>query len=388
MHHLIARQESTASLKRKRSEASVESSVTASDQRPREEKSAPYRNASYSGLLESLGNSYMDDDELGITDESKSLYQVLLKTKYSTPIHSLFRDDIFHTVCRNLRDKNEARIILDIARLLAPSPEVLAAFGVKSLDVLAESVNEDWNNSIPITSTCPQPDFSVGFKRSMFSYDHLRKLQPLLGDPSSLSYFRATHYMYFPFFTCEAKCGATGLDIADRQNSHSMTLALRGIVELFRLAGREKEVHRELLTFSISHDHRTVRLYGHYPVVDGLKTRIYRHAIRTFDITDLDGKERWTTYNFTRAVYDYSLTLLKNIRSVMNELPADLNLQSSQPSEPLLSAASRLSQQIECQGFAEIARRQSSQVGVQQITPDTSTQQETPVAKKKRENKV
>jgi hypothetical protein len=31
----------------------------------------------------------------------------------------------------------------------------------------------------------------------------------------------ATWRMYFPFFTCEVKCGAAALDIADRQNAHS-----------------------------------------------------------------------------------------------------------------------------------------------------------------------
>jgi hypothetical protein len=31
------------------------------------------------------------------------------------------------------------------------------------------------------------------------------------------------------------------LDIADRQSAHSMTMAVRGIVELFRLVKREKE---------------------------------------------------------------------------------------------------------------------------------------------------
>jgi hypothetical protein len=59
----------------------------------------------------------------------------------------------------------------------------------------------------------------------------------------------ATWQMYFPFLTCEVKCGAAG-----RQNAHSMTLAVRGVVELFRLVGREKELHREILAFSISHD--------------------------------------------------------------------------------------------------------------------------------------
>jgi hypothetical protein len=46
--------------------------------------------------------------------------------------------------------------------------------------------------------------------------------------------------MYFPFLTCEVKCGAAALNIADQQNAHSMTLIVRGTVELFRLVKREK----------------------------------------------------------------------------------------------------------------------------------------------------
>jgi hypothetical protein len=83
--------------------------------------------------------------------------------------------------------------------------------------------------------------------------------------------------MYFPFLTCEVKCGAAALDIADRQNAQSMTLAVRGIVELFRFVKREKEIHREILAFSISHDHRTVRIFGHYPMIEDKKTTFYRH---------------------------------------------------------------------------------------------------------------
>jgi hypothetical protein len=49
--------------------------------------------------------------------------------------------------------------------------------------------------------------------------------------------------MYFPFLTCEVKCGAAALDVADQQNAHSMTIAVRGIVELFRLVKREKELY-------------------------------------------------------------------------------------------------------------------------------------------------
>lgn len=97
MHHLIARQKSTSSLRRKRSESSFITYATLSDQRPREEKSAPYRNASYPTLLETLGDSYMDESKLGITKVSKVLYQNLLKKEYTTLKDTLFRDDVFHT---------------------------------------------------------------------------------------------------------------------------------------------------------------------------------------------------------------------------------------------------------------------------------------------------
>jgi hypothetical protein len=83
-----------------------------------------------------------------------------------------------------------------------------------------------------------------------------------------------------------------------------MTMAVRGIVELFRLVIREKELHWEIFAFSISLDHETVRIYGHYPVIDGKKTIFYPHPIRKFDYTELDGKEKWTAYKFTKNVYD------------------------------------------------------------------------------------
>jgi len=57
--------------------------------------------------------------------------------------------------------------------------------------------------------------------------------------------------MYFPFLMCEVKCGASALDIADRQNAHSMTVAIRGIVELFRLVKRDKELHGQIIVFLV-----------------------------------------------------------------------------------------------------------------------------------------
>ena len=111
---------------------------------------------------------------------------------------------------------------------------------------------------------------------------------------------RGSRYFYIPFHshlanvlpvpTVRSKVRRRGSRRRRSQNAHSMTLAVKGVVKLFRMVKREKELHREILTFSVSHDHRTVRIYGHYPVIDGEKTTFCRHAAPTFDLSALD---RW-----------------------------------------------------------------------------------------------
>jgi hypothetical protein len=59
-----------------------------------------------------------------------------------------------------------------------------------------------------------------------------------------------------------------------------------------------------MLAFSISHDHSTVRVYGHYPIIDGKETTYYRPPIRKFDFTELEGKEKWTAFKFITNVYN------------------------------------------------------------------------------------
>ena len=76
------------------------------------------------------------------------------------------------------------------------------------------------------------------------------------------SFFAGREGTCFPFFTCEVKCGTQALDIGDRANTNSMTIVLRGVVELYRRAGRVMDVHRRILGFSISHDDKNVRIYA------------------------------------------------------------------------------------------------------------------------------
>ncbi len=131
--------------------------------------------------------------------------------------------------------------------------------------------------------------------------------------------------MYFPFLV---KCSATALDIANRQNAHNMTVAVRALVDVFRLMKRKKELDREILAFSVSHDHNSVRIYGHYPVIERDKTTFYRQPIREFYFTD--GEEKWAIYKFTKNVYDIWMPILhKRICSAIDNLPPDIDFDIS-----------------------------------------------------------
>ncbi|PQE05336.1 phosphatidylserine decarboxylase protein [Rutstroemia sp. NJR-2017a BVV2] len=388
MNHLLARKKSSSSFRGKQSEAgsAAPSSTTPSDQKPREAKSLPYARPSYETVLATKG-SFIGKFELGITDESKRLCRTLLEAEQSVPQETLFRDDLFEETCETVRARNEAMVVRDISLLIYPSAQVLRIYGTKHLKPLNESVNEGWNSAIPFYGPRPQPDYSVGFGRSAFTDDQLEKLRPFVGEVTDIftSYFMATWQTYFPFLTCEVKCGAAALDIADRQNAYSMILAVRGTVELFRLVKREKELYREILAFSISHDHRTVRIYGHYPVIDGKKTTFYRYPIREFSFTELDGKEKWTVYKFTKNVYDIWMpTYLKRICSVIDNLLPDLDFEVSQQSE---LGESGLSQGFESHYLSDQtshdavslreAGSQSSPVGSRDVPTDTSLSQRT-----------
>lgn len=192
MDRLLARKESSSHLSRKRSSSAT--STTPSDQKPREEKSAPYRDQRYETLLEVKG-SYMTKAPLGLAGASQALCRSLLEKTQTVPGDTLFRDDIFETTCQKIHNKNEARVIQDISRLIVPSAESLATFGAKHLDILTESINEGWSNSIAFTSTRPQPDYSIGFRREAFTEDQLAKLSPFIGDfiAGDQSFFMATY---------------------------------------------------------------------------------------------------------------------------------------------------------------------------------------------------
>lgn len=107
-----------------------------------------------------------------------------------------------------------------------------------------------------------------------------------------------------------------------------MTFAIKGGVELFRLAKREKEIDQQTIAFSVSHDHRTMRIYDHYRVINGRKISYYRHLIHIFDFTALEGKGKWTIYRFTKNIYNVWLPdHFKKLCLVIDKMQADLSFE-------------------------------------------------------------
>lgn len=301
-----------------------------SHQRPRELQHFAYQDPRYPFVLAEKDIFLEEIVGVTITTSSKILCGELLSNFQIPPAQSLFDDSIYDKTFMMVGNKNKARVVRDIMPLLVPSAEVLAMGKAQEQRILVESIDEGWDSSIPITKPRPQPDYTVGFQRMTFFTEQLNKLQLVGGDfldPKFNSYFTATFYMYFPFLTCEVACSAGGsLHTADMQNIHSATIAVRGVVELFRLVKRDKEIDREILAFSISHNERWVRIFGHYASISVDTTRYYRHRITDFSLASRDGRDKWLAFQFTKNVYDlWAPTHLKRITSVIDSLPSGIS---------------------------------------------------------------
>ena len=198
----------STSVRRKQSDSSLNGS---SDQKSRDSKSAKYRNISYIILLERKGN-YMNEFKLGVTGASLSRCRTLLDSTQTVPKDSLFRDDLFRATCDIVHDRNEARVIRSITPYIVLSVEDLETLGATDLEHLIEGVNECWTGNIAVEGSLPKSDYVVGFRRSAFIEEQLKKLDPLIGSVFDTSLFVATYRMYFSLshLRGEVRCRGTG----------------------------------------------------------------------------------------------------------------------------------------------------------------------------------
>ena len=256
------------------------------------------------------------------TDSCKVLCKELLEAEQNTPKDTLFRDDVFRFTCDRIQGQNETMVFRDLTPLIVPPAEILYTFGATQLEHLEGRANMEWHRAAPlVTNTSPRPDYSVGFASTAFTEHQLRKIKAFIG-PSTKNRLMATYDMYFPFLTCEVKCGNEALNVADRQNAHSGSFSVNALIALYDAVGRKMELHRKILAFSISHDHSNIRIRGHYAILDGSEPQFYRYSIRHISLEDQEGKDRWAAYKFTKNVYDkFMPRQLKRIQEALDQLP-------------------------------------------------------------------
>jgi hypothetical protein len=202
----------------------------------REGKNPVAKDRMYEDILEAAKIFMYHNGKVTPTDACVTLRKTLLDQTQLVPKDSLFRDDLFQETCFRLCNENEDKVFADITPLIVPHAEILHAFGVEQLGHLVDHVK--------------QPDYAVGFNKSAFSQSQLEKLDPFI-EGWKYTPFLATTSMYFPFLTCEVKCGNEALNIADRQNAHNGSVAVKQLVNLYREIFRESELHRKILAFSV-----------------------------------------------------------------------------------------------------------------------------------------
>jgi hypothetical protein len=109
-------------------------------------------------------------------------------------------------------------------------------------------------------------------------------------------------------------------------------------------------------------------------VIENQKTTFYRHPIREFSFTELDGKEKWTAYRFTKTVYDKFVPIhLKRICSAIDVLTSDIDFGVSEQLD-VLDDPQYLSQHSEADSLSTIEQNdsQASLAMSQEATPNTS----------------
>jgi hypothetical protein len=182
--------------------------------------------------------------------------------------------------------------------LLIPSAENQFIRGETRLKDVTGGYNDPWVKTDPIYGPIPQPNHTRGLKGSAFSWLQLRKLGIKIKSNNKKSLYTVREEMYFPYLTAEIKSEMQALELADRQNMHSMCIALRAVVSLAKEAGSVglRTVHRRLLGFSISHDHEGFRIYGYYPEIEDGEASFFRWPVA--QLTMRTKEDRWACYRF------------------------------------------------------------------------------------------
>ena len=245
-----------------------------------------------------------------VSEESRKTCAELLQIEVHRIEPTAVPQDKIRDMVGDYRTRNEAIVNRDITLLIIPSIRLRYYCGASHLEHVVDEVNADWYSQCVLEGPQLRPDLAIGLFSSAFTEEEIEKLKRYT---SVSNWTQVTLQMFFPFLMCEVKCGREGLDIADRQNMHSCSVAVRALLRIEQEADKYRQekgigkkadsLNGQVLVFSISHDQQDARLYGHYAIVQGEKWTYYRYRIRKFDLTD---------NNSLLAIHSFVRNLLKS----------------------------------------------------------------------------
>ena len=327
----------------------------------------------------------MDDfkGEKLVSPESKVTCEDLqnITREVISPVYSLAETLEVVRLCRN---RNEAMVNRDVTPLIVPPIKSLyLKDGANQFEHFTDEVNTQWHESWVLAGPRPKPDLSVGFFSSAFT---IAENEKLTNYTSFENLTRPTDDLCFPFLMCEVKCGNEGLDYADRQNMHSCSVAVKALLKLEQKADQYREDKQfesllgKILVYSISHDQKNSRLYGHYALVEGEKWMYYRHHIANFDILYKE-RDLLTVHNFARNVLSvYAPKLLNRLQKAIAALPVSSTLSFSAGTMNLEDDSQQGSQQPsqgrDAEGFATPVLPASALKLLQQLEQQKEQQRE------------
>ena len=270
-----------------------------------------------------------------VSEESRKICAELLQIKVHTIEPTAVPQEKIRDMVGDCRTRNEAIVNRDVTLLIIPSIRLCYYCGASHLEHVIDEVNADWYSQCILEGPQLRPDLAIGLFSSAFTEEEIDKLKRYT---SVNNWTQVTSQMFFPFLMCEVKCGREGLNIADRQNMHSCSVAVRAILRIEQEAdkyrqkkGIEKKaesLNRQTLVFSISHDQQDARLYGHYVIVQEEKWTYYRYPVKKFDLTKTDSL--LAIHNSVRNILKSHLPEhIKRLKDALAALPDPNNPPSS-----------------------------------------------------------
>lgn len=275
-----------------------------------------------------------------------SRYSLQLKTKLTTRTYSLpegpdYEPDRLNAILQIAKRHNEMRLVRDITPLLAPPPENLHKskwFKQKrvareqnvpfqepltGLENICETLDMEWTQVEVICGPRPKPDVVMGIHVRAFTETEKVFLEHYDLPHSPLMF---PEDMCLPFFICEAKSQYKTANV-DLQAMHAASVASRAIWRFCERVGQTKELEKEFLLFSMTHNNKDVRIWGHFivPGLDALEPeKLFhrRHLIyETCITTDFEQLNWAKTYHIVRGIYDLFYPMhLQRIKRVLQTM--------------------------------------------------------------------